>query len=244
MTKPIQVMISCTQIAVTVTRNYSNQISVGLLTSERNTSRFSEWPQINMFILIYLLCAYNLKGLVNMTTQERIIANLQEQVNLGKQKIIQYRHLYIDQRKEAETQNQLLRNLRQSVADLQEINNNLTHQLELCSQHINDFKVPKGYKKWAELISPISRNKRKASYRKCLDQSMMHLHEAERVKVSIKIGQKELGLLWSKNDLKSLRRRRRLLLNNNPTQNRPEYDSDAGILVNCVLISMKPNMVT
>ena len=140
-----------------------------------------------------------------MNTPERIQAALRRQLDLKKQQLVHYKHLYTAQRREAQTQNNIIRTLRANLNEKEQDLTRLNAEIRVCRAHINGFKVPRGYKKWQHLISPISRAKRKAAYRKCLDHSMLHLHEAERVHVSMKIATQEVVLVWSKHDLQSLR---------------------------------------
>ena len=78
-------------------------------------------------------------------------------------------------------------------------------------QHIDAFQIPKPYKKWEDLQSGVSKAKHQAQYRKCLEQSMMYLHEAKRARVQLRIGEKEVFFVWCTNELCMLRNQARNL---------------------------------
>ena len=71
---------------------------------------------------------------------------------------------------------------------------------------MNALKVPKGYKKYHKLKSPTAKAKRKAQFKRCLNQAIINLHEIRNTQVRLVIGDKDVNLNWSLNDLKEMQR--------------------------------------
>ena len=140
-----------------------------------------------------------------MNINDPIFQRLRTELDQVRQELRQYKMVYRNERQDRRQLNIHCQNLQQNVADLNQNLENLRNELYDCREHINSFKVPKPAKKWENLISPLSRSNRKKQYRKCLDQSMIHLHEAKRARLQFRIGNEDVTLLWSENDLNQLR---------------------------------------
>ena len=140
-----------------------------------------------------------------MNNNNPILVNLRNQLRQSRINAQNYVALYRNERTDRRQQEQRCRQLEQQIIELIEQNDSLRQDLDECVQHIDSFQIPKPYKKWEELQSPVSKAKRKADYRNCLEQSMMYLHEAKRVRVQMLIGKQEIFLVWSQNELRRLR---------------------------------------
>ena len=144
-----------------------------------------------------------------------------------------YKTLYRNERDDLRAQQNRCRELEEENANLLDEKATLQDELDQCRDHINSFKVPRPCKKWSELTSPNTLGKRKNQYKECLEQSLLHLHEATRARVQLRIGKQEVFFLWSANDLRRLRHQNRHVLPPNRNNQRdllediPESNSDA-----------------
>ena len=98
-----------------------------------------------------------------------------------------------------------IRQMQQHRALMLAENTELNNQLKDMKAHIDLFKVPKGYKKFHQLKSPTAKARRKAQFKRCLNQSMIHLHEIRFAQVKLTIGDKGLDFTWCQDDLRELR---------------------------------------
>ena len=142
---------------------------------------------------------------------DRVLVNLRNQLQEVKNDLKIYNNLYKTERAEKTQLENVQRELIVENRKLLEANDLLRNQLDDVNKHMDAFQVPKPHKKWGNLKSTASKAKRQSQYRRCLDQSLMYLHEAQRARLQLRIGEKEIFFIWSKNDLSRLRRKRKNL---------------------------------
>ena len=150
-----------------------------------------------------------------MNIAQRTIKHLREELERTKRDLNQYKNVYrneCDDRRQQERRAVFLQN---DNVNLQEQIDNLTEQVRNITCHINSSKVSRGYKRWSQLTSPVSKSKRKAQFRKCIEQSLMHLTEVKRVCVQLRIANEDVVLIWAQNHLRLLRNRAKSMLRNN-----------------------------
>ena len=140
-----------------------------------------------------------------MNPNDPLLTQLRAELDAAKTKLKHYKAAYRNERNERQRAENYARDLQQMLGDLNDERRNLQTELYDCREHINSFNVPKPSKRWQDLISSISKAKRKAQYRKCIDQSIVHLHEAQRIRVQMKVGEQEVFIVWSEDDLQTLR---------------------------------------
>ena len=153
-----------------------------------------------------------------MNRNARIMQQLRDELEIAKQELNNYKHIYQTEQDDRRIQEARANFLQTENVQIEEDNENLNQQLQELRRHINGFAIRKGYKKWAQLKSPVSRAKRKSQFRRCLDQSMMHLHDAftvKRARVQLRIGREDIVLVWARNHFRYLRNRGINILNNN-----------------------------
>ena len=155
-----------------------------------------------LFVASFLLIAHFEKA---MQRNDPVLQRLRDELDQTKTELYQYKVLYRNERTDRRLQEDQCHRLQERIIDVTNEKDQLTQELYQCREDINSYKIPKPLKKWQNLKSPVSKARRKAQHRKCLDQSMMHLHEAQRVCVQMKIGNDEIFLVWSEDDLKNLK---------------------------------------
>ena len=166
-----------------------------------------------------------------MNQNQRILNQLRDELQRTKYELNNYKNVYRNERDDRRIQEARANFLQTENLELQEDKDNLNEQLQEFREHINAFRIRKGYKTWANLKSPVSRAKRKSQFRRCLDQAMMHLHEVTRSRVQLRIGKEDIVLVWAKNHFRYLRNRGRNILNNrrqnnDPTLNESQSEDD------------------
>ena len=170
-----------------------------------------------------------------MNLNSPVLVKLRDDLQVARDDLKKYVDLYRAERSDRREQESICINLRKQNDDLLQHNQLLREKLDKVMQHIDAFQIPKPYKKWEDLQAGVSKAKRQTQYRKCLEQSMMYLHEAKRVRVQLRIGEKEVFFVWCTNELRMLRNQARNLqaLNvineSNSNQNHEnihEYDSE------------------
>ena len=148
-----------------------------------------------------------------MNQNQRILQQLGDELQRTKEEVNNYKNVYRIERDDRRLQEARANMLQIDNVQLQEDKDNLNEQLQDFRAHINAFTIRKGYKKWANLKSPVSRAKRKSQFRRCLDQAMMHLQEVTRARVQLRIGKDDISLVWARNHFRFLRNRGRNILN-------------------------------
>ena len=151
--------------------------------------------------------------------QQRILQHLREELAQTKQELNNYRHLYRNERNDRREQEARANALQIENVQIEEDKDEIQDQLQQCRTHIDAFKIRKGYKTWGELKSSTSRAKRKSQFRRCLDQSMLHLHEVKRARVQLRVAKEDIVLVWAQNHFRYLRNRARNILNPPPQNN-------------------------
>ena len=162
--------------------------------------------------VIFLVLIINSTLFFTMNQNNPLVVNLRQQLQEVKDELAQYKGMYRNERRDRRQQEERCQMLQQQVLDVGNEKNLYRDKLYQCREHINSFKVPKPLKRWSSLRSPISRAKRKSQYRKCLDQSMMHLHEASRVRLQMRVGNEEIVIIWSQDDLRNFRAAARIVV--------------------------------
>ena len=160
-----------------------------------------------------------------MNQNQRILQQLRDEIERTKQELNNYKHVYRTERDDRRVQEARSNYLQAENVQLEEDKENLQEDIQQLRAHVNAYRIPKGYKKWAQLKSPVSRAKRKSQFRRCLDQSMMHLNEVTRARVQLRIANEEVILVWAKNHFRFLRNRGRNILNAPPRNNQPAVNA-------------------
>ena len=136
---------------------------------------------------------------------DQIIATLQKQLEESRNDLRNYKYLY---------RNELAENSKnvKTIKDYDEVNQRLLREkselddkISNLQEHMNAMKIPKGYKKYHQLKSPTAKARRRAQFKRCLNQSIAHLHEIKNAQVKLIIGDKDVNLSWCENDLRELR---------------------------------------
>ena len=140
-----------------------------------------------------------------MNVNHPVIVRLRQELQTARDDLNKYIDLYRRERSDRREQESICINLRKENHDLLQNNELLHERLDKVMQHIDNFQIPKPYKKWENLQSAATKAKRKCQYHRCLEQSMMYLHEATRARVQLRVGEKEVFFVWSTNDLCMLR---------------------------------------
>ena len=142
-----------------------------------------------------------------MNRNDPLVAHLRNELQERNRDVKKYRDLYRNECKVNMEHEKQYQEIQMKYIQLLDDIESLKEDLNTCREHINSFKIPKPYKKWDQLKSETSKAKRKSDYRKCLDQSMMYLHEAQRVRIQMRVGNKEIFFLWSEREMSALRRK-------------------------------------
>ena len=158
-----------------------------------------------------------------MNINNRIVANLRNQLHEAQRDMRAYRNLYRNERTDRRQQQRHCNELEQTLGNFFDENEALKNEIDFLRRHVSLFEVPKPKKKWHQLRSGNSIGKRKSEYRQCLNQSMIHLHEVKRARVQLRIGKKEIVFIWCQNELKEMRNN---LKNNIKSNERKNNDYD------------------
>ena len=121
---------------------------------------------------------------------------------------------------------QRLRELENENEILTNLNTELEEKVNIYEDHVNKFKVPKFYKKFHKLRSPTAKAQRKSQFKRCLNQSIVHLKEIKNAQLKLMIGKKDINLSWSQNELKELRSKHAQLPMNLPNDDQDEEEMD------------------
>ena len=140
-----------------------------------------------------------------MNYNQRVIANLRQQLLQCQEDMRVYRTLYRNERDDRRQQQHHCQELEDTLVNYLDENESLRDQVHLLHQYISLFEVPKPKKRWDSLKSGNSIAKRKSEYRHCLNQAMMHLHEVQRARIQLRIGKNEIVFIWCQNELRKLR---------------------------------------
>ena len=142
---------------------------------------------------------------MNQGQGDAVLTTLRKQLETAKNKIKQYQQLYINERQENGLARQLINQLQTRNTDLQTEKNNLHEQVQDLENHLQSFSFPKVYKKYNKLTSPLRKAKRRSLFKKCIEQSLIHIQEVKHATVKLRIGSKDVELFWSENELHNLR---------------------------------------
>ena len=149
-----------------------------------------------------------------MNHHQRALEQLRDELQRNKEELNNYKQVYRLERNDRRLQEGRAELLQTENLQLEEEKQELNELLDQLNAHLDRFRIPKGYKKWVNLKSPVSRSKQKSQFRRCLDQAMMHLTEVSRARVQLRIGKEDIVLVWAKNHFRFLRNRVRHILNN------------------------------
>ena len=134
-----------------------------------------------------------------------VLTTLRNQLAQSKNQTAQYKNLYRRERQENRVVVNLNNQLQRQNNQLQQEIDNLHDQLQDLENHVNSFRFPKVYKKYHELKSPVGRAQRRSQFKRCIEQSLIHIQEVKHATVKLRIGSKDVELFWSENELKNLR---------------------------------------
>ena len=138
----------------------------------------------------------------------------------------QFRGLYENELRDNREAVQRIRELENENQTLKDVNNDLEQKVNIYEDHVKIFKVPKVYKKYHKLRSPTAKAQRKSQFKRCLNQSIVHLKEIRNAQLKLLIGNKDINLSWSQNELKELRSKHAQLPMNLPNDVQDEEEMD------------------
>ena len=127
-----------------------------------------------------------------MNRNDPVLQALRNELDEAKNDLRNYMTLYRNERDDRRQVEDCCIQLQQDLQNLTQRHEELREQLDACMNYIDSFEVSKPYKKWEDLVSSVTRAKRKAQYKKCLDQSMMYLHEVKWARIQLRIGENEV----------------------------------------------------
>ena len=134
-----------------------------------------------------------------------VLLTLCKQLEHEKNNHKQYKNLYRAERDENRWGIDLNNQLQHRNRELEQEHNQLHDQLEDLENHIKAFRFPRVYKKYNELTSPVGKAKRRSLFKRCIEQSLVHITEIKHATVNLRIGSKDVELFWSENELHNLR---------------------------------------
>ena len=134
-----------------------------------------------------------------------ILQTLRGQLETAKTDLKNYKFLYQEEVARNREAAQRIEHLELQNLNLTRENKSLQNRLEAFQENSIAMQVPRGYKKYHQLKSPTAKARRRAQFKRCLNQSLMHLHEVKNVQVKLIIGDKDVNFSWCQNDLRNLR---------------------------------------
>ena len=163
------------------------------------------FPFISFLFSIYL-----------MAVPQAVVDTIRRQLERAKAELNNYKTLYQNEVQDNRQALQRIDDLENENEVLRTVNNALDQKIEKYDRILNGLRVPKGYKKYHQLKSPTTKGRRRAQFKRCLNTSIVHLHEIKNAQVKLLIGDKDVNLSWSQNELRDLRTNQRdleLLMN-------------------------------
>ena len=108
---------------------------------------------------------------------DAILATLHTQLDNTKGELKNYKYLYEAELRENRAAFQRINDLKVQYQAVQNEKHVIEHNLQTYRNQMQDLKIAKGYKKYHMLKSPAAKARRRAIFRRCLNQSIKNLHE-------------------------------------------------------------------